>query len=347
MPDAVMIDWVSAVVPVADAGDLHAGRVVSVDADGVMEWATLRRLPVQGSYSPQVMVRGRGDDMMEFSGNPAKFLQGHNVFGPGQLVPLMRRALGEVGGRLGLPASDADRADWAAGAYDLSRVDVTGSIRLDSGDQVRKVLGLLGRVVRTKHQAATVRSDTVYVGQGSRRISLKFYDKGEEIRSTKKGHGLCTGLPGENREKLTEHADGLLRVELTLRGMELRERGLHRASRWTGDVALGLLRERMAALELNDSVVLADDLLDQLPGKLVAVYDAWQAGRDIRRLYSRATFYRYRAALLAYGVDIARVQPRLVVKETQYPLGVPLREILARSFEGPPEWAQGTALLAS
>jgi II/X family phage/plasmid replication protein len=342
-----MIDWVSAVVPLADAGALHNGRVVSMDADGVIEWMAVRRLEVLGSYSTRLQVRGREDNALEISGNPSKWLQGHNVFGSDALIPLMARTLREVVAVLGVEPSAGDLADWDAGAYTLSRVDVAGSIRLDSDDTVRKVLLLMGQTARTKWQSAVVRSGTLYFGQGSRRVSVKFYAKGEEVRSTKKGHGLCAKLSLDVRQRLVDFAGGLLRSELTLRGMELKDRGLHRASRWTADVAVGQLRERMAIVELNDTAVLADDVVEGLPGKLVAVYDAWKAGRDVQKLYSRPTFYRYRAALLRFGVDIARVQPRVVVAENQYPLGVPLREILSAPFEDVPDWAVGTDLLAS
>lgn len=342
-----MIDWVSAVVPLTDAGGLHNGRVVSMDADGVIEWIAARRLEVEGSYSTRLQVRGREDNALEFSGNPSKWLQGHNLFGSDALIPLMARTLRQVAAILGVEPAAGDLADWDAGAYTLSRVDVAGTIRLESDQKVRKVLDVLGQVARTKQQSALVKAGTVYVGKNSRRVSLKLYAKGEEVRSKKKGHGLCARLVPDERQKLLDFAEGMLRPELTLRGMELRERGLQRASRWTGDTAIRLLRERMNALELNDAQVLADDVVEGLPGKLVAVYDAWKAGRDLRAIYSRPTFYRYRAALLPFGVDIARVQPRIVVPENCYPLGVPLREVLAAPFEEVPAWAVGTDLLAS
>jgi II/X family phage/plasmid replication protein len=103
----------------------------------------------------------------------------------------------------------------------------------------------------------------------------------------------------------------------------------------------------MSALELNDTLLLADDVVESLPPRLVPIYDAWKAGRDLQKLYSRPTFYRYRKQLLAYGIDIARVQPRVVVAENRYPLGVPLRQILSAPFADAPDWAKGTALLAS
>jgi II/X family phage/plasmid replication protein len=318
-----------------------------MDADGVIEWTALRRLEVEGSYSTKLQVRGRGDDALEVGGNPAKYLQGHNLFGSGELLPLMAAALGQVVVCLGVVPSADNLADWQSGAYTLTRVDIAGMVRLDSDKQVRKVLDLVGQHAKTKYQGASVKSGTVYIGKNSRRTTLKLYSKGEEIMSGKKGHGLCTKVAPEWHQPLLNYGRGMLRVELTLRGMELRDRGLERASRWSQAVATELLRERMSVLELNDTLLLADDVVEALPPRLVPVYDAWKAGRDLQKLYSRPTFYRYRAALLRHGIDIARVQPRAAVTENQYPLGVPLRQILSAPFEGPPDWAIGTDLLAS
>lgn len=344
----VAIDWVSARLPLAGAGIVNGGSVVALDADGVVEWRSTRRLEVEGSYSTKMLVRASGDDELEISGNPAKFLQGHNCFGPASLIPLVSRAMVAIASSLGVEASPTDVADWRAGAYTVSRVDVARLIDCGSPERVRKVLDLLNDFARTKYQSASrVRSGTVYIGQHSRRIALKFYDKGEEVRQGKGGHGLCAKLAPIWHQPLLGFAAGKLRAELTIRSNELRDRGLHRGSRWSAAVAESLLDERMAALELHDTLRLADDVVEGLPGRLVAVYEAWRAGRDLRALYSRPTFYRYRNQLLPHGVDIAKVQPRLVVTENEYPLGVSLRQLLTGPGADIPQWARGTELLAS
>jgi len=47
------------------------------------------------------------------------------------------------------------------------------------------------------------------------------------------------------------------------------------------------------------------DELSSLHKSALAVYRMWQAGDDIASKYSKAQFYKYRAVLLPYGVDIA------------------------------------------
>jgi II/X family phage/plasmid replication protein len=344
MADA--IDWVSATLPLTCDRPINGGFVVCLDADDRQEWTSTRRISVEGSYSTTMQVRG-GFGQLEISGNPAKFLQGHNAFGPGSLLPLVARAMEVIAGQLGIEPSDADRADWRGGAYTLSRVDVARMLDLGTPERVRKALDVLHEVAKTKYQPASrVKSGTVYIGQKSRRVSMKFYDKLGEM-GAKGGHGLCAKLAPEWHQPLLDHASGKLRAELTMRSNELRDRGLHRASRWSASVASGLLDERMSALELNDTITLADDFVAELPGRLVSVYEAWRAGRDLRALYSKNTFYKYKRELGAYGIDISRVQPRLVVRENQYPLGVSLRELLSGPGIDVPKWARGTDLLAS
>ena len=47
------------------------------------------------------------------------------------------------------------------------------------------------------------------------------------------------------------------------------------------------------------------DDLSLLDKSSLAVYRMWQAGDDLTAKYSKAMFYKYRAKLLPYGVDIA------------------------------------------
>jgi II/X family phage/plasmid replication protein len=342
---SVMIDWVTARVPLACEGLINDGEVVSLDADGVVDWRSPKRLQVEGSYSSRVAVRG-GMGVVEFSGNPSKFCQGHNLFGSADLRPLMVLALERVAAWLGLTPSADDRRVWASGDYDLSRVDLARMVDCGPPERVRTVLEVLGQVARTRYQArSVVGSGTVYVGQHSRRVALKFYDKWAELQV--RGHGLCSTLAPEWHQALVGFAAGKLRVELTLRSMELADRELRRARMWTERVAGSVLDDRLAVLELTDMVRLVDQVVADLPGRLVPVYDAWRAGRDLRALYSKRTFYRYRRQLLDLaGVDIARVQLRPVVTEAEYLGGFPIGPLLRGPGVGPPEWARGTELLA-
>jgi II/X family phage/plasmid replication protein len=342
-----MIDWVSARVPCAGDALINGGYMVSVDAVGDIEYRSDKRLLVEGSHEARIAVRG-GLGWLEISGNPAKFLQGHNLFGPADLVPLMDRALVAITDKLGLVPSLSDRQVWRKGQYEVSRLDIARMLDCGSPERVRKVLDALGLVARKKYQArSVVGSGTVYIGKGSRRQVVKFYDKGYEIQQ--KGHTLSGTLAPIWHQQLTGFAVGKLRAEVKVGSKWFHENpDARRAGYWNGDRAASLLDAQLAALEVSDTMRLPDDVIAGLPPKLVPVYDAWRNGRDLRAIYSKPTFYRYRRQLLDLaGIDIAHVQPRAVVAEAQYVAGFPLRDLLNSPGVPPPDWAKGTALLAS
>lgn len=341
-----MIDWVTARVPLTHDALINGGAYVTIDAAGEVERQSDRWLPLEGSYSSRLAVRG-GLGVLDISGNPSKFLQGHNLFGSADLRSLVPQVLEIVCAQLRITPALSDRLAWRRGRYTVSRVDIARMLDCGSPERVRKVLDVLGTVARTKYQSrAVVGSGTVYIGQKSRRTTLKFYDKHAEI--TKKGHELCAKLVPERRQQLLGFAVGKLRAELTMRSNEIGDRTVREARWWDAEFCESLLDERLAVLEVSETVRLNEDTIAALPAKLVPIYDAWRAGRDLRALYSRRTFYRYRRQLLdLVGIDIAHVQPRQIVTKTEYVGGFPIAALLRGPGVAVPEWAIGTDLLAS
>ena len=51
----------------------------------MFEYEICNRLSVKGSHDSNITIRSHTDNTIEISGNPAKFLQGHNVFGTNDL----------------------------------------------------------------------------------------------------------------------------------------------------------------------------------------------------------------------------------------------------------------------
>jgi II/X family phage/plasmid replication protein len=188
---------------------------------------------------------------------------------------------------------------------------------------------------RSRHGA------TVYAGKRSRSVTLRLYGKGGELRQR--------GLPArlERGADLLAYAAPLLRVEVTLRKRVLTARGLDTVAAWADPaVARAIIDERGGLLEIEDAMTLADDVLAELPRYLRLAYHAWRAGEDLRATCCRATFYRYRKALLAYGVDIAHPRAHVVHTNTVYPLGASARSFLTGPQVEVPPWAHGTPLLA-
>ena len=343
---ADMFDWVTMRVPLTGAGIINGGEVIIVDALGEVERRTDKRLMVEGSHSARVSVRGGGDELL-VSGNPTKFLQGHNLFGPPDLAPLLYRFLTTLADSLGLVPTLSDLQAWRKGNVHLSRLDITRMIDLGGDETVQRVLAAVGQVGRKKYQKGSVYgSETVYIGQGSRRIQLKLYHKAVEL--LRPGHKLPGTLAPIWHQKLLDFASGKLRVEGQIGSKYFNENPIaRRAGIWNGDLAASMLDCELGKLEVSDTMRLPDDVTRGLPPKLVLVYEAWRAGHDLRAMYSKTRFYHYRRQLLAYGIDIGQVQLRAVETEARYMAGFPIRDLLQRPGAGVPDWAEGTALLAS
>jgi len=190
---------------------------------------------------------------------------------------------------------------------------------------------------KSRHGRPVTKGGTLYFGQHSRRWAIKFYSKGDELESKEKGHKLPYELI--DRDSLTKWADNKLRGELTLRSIQLKELGLDRASKWTERTPIERLMIHIESLNMAEQFSLTPAILDDLPGRLIAVYKLWKDGEDLRGMYPKATFYRYRNELLKHGIDIAIRQPS--IPDNVIPL---IRVLRPDAIAQIPDWAIGTPL---
>lgn len=297
-----MIDWLTFRATTAPH-DPHAnGAVMKFDRENNTEWIAPARLPLIGSYDASITVRSIDTCLIEISGNPAKFFQGHNLWGS-DFVP-------------GLAAAMCEHVETVAGlevrdVRSLSRVDLAALIDVGSPEKVKELIRALGSAgtLRYRGKGELMHEGTVYWGKHSRRWALKVYDKQREVLSTK----TVSNLP-----VTAALASGKLRVELVLRGMELQARDLRTLEQWSTVDPMRTLAEFLETLELPDQSPRLE--VASLPRHLRAPFMQWAQGDDLRTLYPRPTFYRYRKALLAWKVDIS-VPPAEPMTHTNEILG--------------------------
>lgn len=330
-----MIDWFAGYVGY-DASKMEVGRFFEANAQQQIIRIRPRWETAVGSYEAGVQVT-RADaplDMFDshrkfgflhspyvlrMSGNPSKFLQGHNAAGPsvenlGPVLQALVRALGE-----GLRPADADSPILPS--VHRSRVDVTTAVDLGSHDAVHEWIQLACANSRSRHGRAINSSGTVYWGKTSSRWTMKAYCKHCELQAhPPKDVSL---LPD-----LLEWTRTHLRIELTLRRPELKERGtLTEAVIW----------EFFARLELHTMAV--RDYVDakaklSVPCKLAL--QAWYDGVDVKSFIpSRTTLWRYRKQILeAAGVDVTL--PRSSQLPTAMPVLLGMDELQAREVKNVP-----------
>jgi II/X family phage/plasmid replication protein len=342
-----MIDWISAVIPCTHFAPVHGGAFISVNAAGEVEFTTRKRVVVRGSFDAGLQLRTYMHAVeplshVEISGNPAKFFQGHNLWGSSDLVGLVAATMERLSSYsdLGLIPSREDRAGWYEGIFRLTRVDVTESFHLGSRADVLCWLRAAEQSAHLSHRGRgqLVKGSTLYFGKNSRRWSLKLYSKGQEIQAKAHGQDAILGLPSA-----VEWANRTLRAELVLRSMELQRLGLASGDAWLIQEqvpfeASALLTDRLGGLTMTTKTTLPDEVLFDLTVAQRTAYLAWRAGNDLRAIMSNGSFYRLRSKLLPFGVDVAFVQPKEASNV------IPLVRVLEAVPARVPDWAEGTAL---
>lgn len=335
----IMIDWVSCCIPWPHKSPINGGRVISVGGDGSIDWEVEKWHSIRGSYDSAIQIRTRHIDSrcshIMLSGNPVKFLQGHNIWGSNDLLGLISDTFFEV-----IKILDCDLPRYPMGNISgawLTRVDLNAMYHLRDALEVNSWLRSAEFSANTRHSGRGQMSNgTLYFGKQSRRWSLKFYHKGQEVKDNKKHQ---RDLPTE----LLLFADKSLRSEVTLRGKELEKIRLSTVSDWENidpqDVYNGYLNK----LELSDFMTTVDpEKLKDLPPRMVAVYQCWTRGDDIREMLSRPTFYRYRKEIMnILGVNISVRQPSTEADRSNV---IPLVRVLEAKPAEIPHWAYGTDL---
>ena len=351
-----MVDWLTVELPDPVGLPVNDGFVAKVKPDGTVDWSTPCQRILEGSWSSSLAVRAIGADACSenraltglgagfrrgglcVSGNPAKFLSGHNLYGTDCPRELLGRALDRA-----LPAiwPDEPEAEQLRHLIDLdqgeiSRIDLTASWLLDREQDVLPFLRAMEERVWCPYRGRGVMNDvgTLYYGKtakGKRAKDwqLKLYSKGRDVAFHK------LPAPAYHVPGLLDEVNRTVRVELTLRTQELKRLGLRKVGDWTREKVAQIWRSYVDKLDFGESALNLDTCeLGDLPLKArhIDAIAAWRAGNDLRAGRTRASYYRLRKELReATGIDIATVVPKSNV--------VPLRRMLAATPLLRPSWA--------
>jgi hypothetical protein len=337
----MQVDWISAFCEskgFAAAGyrPYETGRVLLLGRDGELERESSRGVLLEGSYDSRLLVQSRTGADLYLSGNPVKFIQGHNLYGPSDPTRLFFDAGWEIRKALGLfPSAHTWEANDFVGPR-FTRIDLTRSFRFPSAGAARSWLRDCAASARSRHKGGVATDGTVYFGKNSQRWTLKCYHKGDELQARGKGHGIPQEIP--NAKRLLEWAQGVVRFEVTLRAKELEKLDFLRggvsvsaASAKIGEVArvergdvqgvmianwqpLPVWQRYFDKITWNQNAQMTEpDMLEvSLPVRLQGILEMWRSGIDLRTRLSKPTFYRTRAELLKQiGVDIASPPPKV------------------------------------
>ena len=340
-----MIDWVTGKFWITHNPEvLRSGQSIRtkiIDGVETIEYDIANRLSVKGSHDASITIRSHTDGMVEISGNPAKFLQGHNVFGTNDLKYLVAKMIDKLCmmDELELKPTDVEYENIQQGIYHLSRVDVNEHFAFPSAQVARAWLRAAGNSANMKFRGAGLFKEGTLYFEGKRYIP-KIYFKYDEINSKDKSHRL----PDELLQipELIEYAEKSLRFEIKILSTQLKDWYLHLGCNWDADTATMLINDQfISKLQLSANMAIDSEVLQSLPKNLRLTYTAWASGEDLRQVLS-SYIYRYRTRLLEHGVDISIVQD----KEAEQSNVVPMIRYLEAVPMGIPDWAYQKGLVA-
>jgi II/X family phage/plasmid replication protein len=295
-----------------------------------------QRRQMLGSYDASIHVRSITSETLEISGNPAKFLQGHNLWGPADLRALVERVLRALGMALWpLPRHPRDVPKFYLDEAKLSRIDLTGAFEFGSPNDARAWLRAAHECGRRPYLGqgvfkGTDESTLVYgdaTGKRAKAWQLTMYLKGCEI--AKRGHRLPEPMEGD--ERLIDWVNRLVRTELRLRTRELKKRGLDTLAAWDEIDVAAIWADYVEKIQMTGATLDHADLEGVKP-RLLDAYDAFLAGRDLRVGRSRGSWYRLRKEMLdLFDCDIAMPPPKSNV--------VALRRVIVAKPAHRPPWA--------
>jgi phage/plasmid replication protein, gene II/X family len=337
-----MIDWFSGLVGY-DAERLEFGRVLVVDRQGNVEFSHERWEKAVGSYTSSIQVNRDSategmrleakrngllsvpDTVLKVSGNPVKYLQGHNVAGVDAkaLVLVLRDMCRQLSGPLEVPFAVSIELP----AVHASRVDIAVMVDMGSHTNVHTWLRTAELSTRSRHGRPLVSGDTVYWGKNSRRWSLKAYCKRCELEA----HPVADLVM--NR-RLQEYVESQLRIELTLRRPELKDKSLEELDEslvweYFGRLTIGVENVKK---ERTTEITTRGLTLGQ---RLVLVQ--WFEGTDVRQLMPKRTFYHYRRKILeVVGVDISL--PCTLEQEEAERINFSLEYMAKHTVRAVPRW---------
>lgn len=299
----MMVDYLTCKVPVRLEEPIMGGQFVELDQDGEIKRVTPLPLRVQGSHSSSLSVRAVTLDELEISGNPAKWLAGHNLWGLDCPLKLLRATLDRLWGILGLDPELVLAGHLATLAgVTISRIDLTDMFEMGSRAEVLAWLRSAQHQASIPHRGRGVFREGSLVlgsakGKSFTRWQIVCYSKGQEVTA----HPLPEPIAKD--EQLSAWTDRQLRIEVRLGRHELKEKGLRTLSEWRGGkMSARLYREKTGQISFQST----DDVdLTLISTKAQFTFCAWRDGRDLRAMLSKSAFYRHRSEILkAVGIDI-------------------------------------------
>jgi II/X family phage/plasmid replication protein len=303
-----MIDYIDAVVPMQNNGLIRDGYKTIIKGDGTRKKVNFWK-KVPGRNGSSVKLRSIDKKRVQIIGNPAKFIQGQNVYGSDDLAALGCKLFADIAKQLKIKPTKKNRRQWARGDFDIRTLDVTYNFVLPSQSTVCEWLNKAavslgsGKQLITLHRASSVSYfESLYLGKSSHYIGVKFYNKYLQMIKEKKKRGEPNADPV--LDELVKSSKGLLRCEMRFYHDYLKKHGLTKAGVLTPEVLQDHFKAKLERMHLGSSKILPAKDLEGLNNSQRLAYQLWLKGGDVKGGMKPLTFERICKKLAGLGVNI-------------------------------------------
>lgn len=266
---------------------------------------------------------------------PPQQLQGHNIFGHGDLLDYVNTILERQLAKHGRSISEVERDLWRSGRrITVSDIHLTGNFRIPAHLKAMTFDAIDQSNRSGKHRDI---ASCITLGFNETRRSnhhtVCLYDK----------FALLTKewtKPGTYQSALMDLVDGTIRVEIRLHEAGLSHRNLKPVEAWADRDVDSLFFELLAGYDVTNSIqpILTEDEVKMLADKEAIMYLLWLHGEDIGKLFSKSTISRHSRSIFA-KTQIDILSHRRPEKLPQ----LDLRQVLTPENLVPvPSWLQGT-----
>jgi II/X family phage/plasmid replication protein len=364
----VFIDWLSLRITDYNGGDIDGGLVLGADSEHNIEWCSSKSLNIEGSYSAKTFIRAWHGNF-EISGNPTKFLQGHNLFG---ISDVRKLAVAWVKTVLSVACIHAPEVIKAVeeGRARISRMDIAGMFDCGThNDAVRDWIRSASPALAKSRQKITTEENSFSIGKRSNYLRCICYNKWAEMR-VHKPH-----LPMHLDQPLNTWAKNKLRVEFRLMRSLLMtnqitpdghlkkkvehlieldntlqhksKTSIHYLKNWTSTdierVFYHLTREKIMNNLPPEQIYRDVDLVSELPTSVHSTYLLWKNGHDVKNILPQRTFYRHKKIIHDHlGLNINSNKNAIDNKAKV----IPLLRVLEAEPCIIPEWAYEQKIVA-
>lgn len=224
-------------------------------------------------------------------GNFFKWLYGHNVTGSTGIIKLVCDTVTKLVDNLkGLSPTEDELDHIKDGNFKIHRIDLNKAILFPDKEAAQLYLAIIKEHGTYPRRKKDTKGNGTYFGLQSKRTTLLYYHKGNEILSHKKQQASVTA-------ELKAYADCMVRCEVRLYSQHLRDNQLNYGYRWNEDLVVEIVEQNHALLNLPPPIAEAD-----LPARYVRFLATSKQGA-LPIAYTPTTIARYKRDLAKqYGL---------------------------------------------